>query len=708
MKKLVFVLICIVALSLILGCINPPEQIKSPDTNSQNLGAPIQPAEDSLQSTPTQQGQLPLQQPSETNGISVQRIGSTYAQVLTKPTGWFTTAQEADILLSGINFNDAGGPLLFNHPGTVATDGTHLVLAERNNNRVLIWNSIPSGNTPPDIVLGQKDFTTNNPGSGPNQLNWPVSVSVGGGKLVVADTYNNRILISNNFPTKNAQPADLIINNGSDTHDNKFKRNIIWPWGVWTNGSKLAISSTRGSLVLLWNTFPTQNDQTADTYLTANSKFGTPRTITGNGNNLIVGDHNPKVTDKQGNFFWKNWPTTDDASYDFFMSDPFDAQGAWMQGDFTNDGKLILLGAKLHIWNSFPQSALDTPNISIGQKDGAGYKFIGGDGSGLAVIGNKLFISLSNGNKIVGYNSIPTKPDALPDFAIGSPDIITNTLDTSFIISNPNPATDGKSLFVSSDFDRRLYVWKNLPNESGANPDFVYTLPEESWDNALFENNLVLAGKKSVYIWDKLPLNGEKPTKIFNNSIGSIQFNELMGVALDEKYFYLSDGSANKIYVWEKIPSQNSEPKFILNSDKPGRLSSDGNYFVVTATDASQLRVYKINELSSNSQPINIGGIGTPASTHKYNLTQGSLAYGGMLFLAGTNSNKVYIWKNIEDALNGKNEDVLLGNQSDNFDDPPQIGKNTLFWPAGLAFDGSYLWVGEFKFSERLLRYSVQ
>ncbi len=724
MKKALFFLGIIFILALFFGCTNlsaPPQSANN--ATQDNFITP--PSFDQNQSPSQQSEQPPTQQPElNLDEVNVSSTGSTYSIASTRPAGWFTNAQEADILLSGIGFDNTGGSLLFNHPGNIASDKTHLILAERNNNRILIWNTLPMGNTPPDLVLGQNNFISNNPGTGLDQLNWPVSVSTGGGKLVVADTYNNRILIWNTFPTRNGQPADLAINNGSDTHDGKFKRNIIWPWGVWTDGTKLIITSTRGSLALLWNNFPTKNDQSADIYLTAGGKFGTPRTITSNGNSLIIGDHNPKTSEEfsdrpreQGNFFWKTWPIADDTPNDFFMSDPLDAGGAWMQGDFTADGKLILLGAaNLYIWDSFPQSATDSPSLTIGNARGGGpnqqittgYHFFGGDGSGTAVAGNKLYISLSNGNKIVTYNSIPKTKEAMPDFAIGSPDIITNTLDTNFIVSNPLPATDGKSLFVSSDFDRKLYVWKNLPNENGAHPDFVYSLPSEPWDNEVFGDILVLVGKKSVYIWKNLPLNGEKPQTIFKDSIGNIQFNELYGVALDETYFYLSDWGANKIYVWEGIPNQNSEPKFILNAEHTGRLSSDGAYLVSTATDLSQIRVYPIKDLSSTLQPKLIGGEGTPASTHTYNLAQSAIVFDEKLFIAGTNSNKVYIWKNILDATSGKDADVILGTQSNNFDDPPKIGKNTFFWPAGLAFDGSYLWVGEFKFSERLLRFSIK
>ncbi|KKL28011.1 hypothetical protein LCGC14_2379410, partial [marine sediment metagenome] len=38
--------------------------------------------------------------------------------------------------------------------------GTRLFLADRNNNRILIWNELPTGNTAPDLVLGQEDFYT--------------------------------------------------------------------------------------------------------------------------------------------------------------------------------------------------------------------------------------------------------------------------------------------------------------------------------------------------------------------------------------------------------------------------------------------------------------------------------------------------------------------------------------------------------------------
>ena len=69
--------------------------------------------------------------------------------------------------------------------------------------------------------------------------------------------------------------------------------------------------------------------------------------------------------------------------------------------------------------------------------------------------------------------------------------------------------------------------------------------------------------------------------------------------------------------------------------------------------------------------------------------------------------------KNLDPSLknkcitNKKQADVILG--AENLDEiTPEIGHDKLFSPAGLAFDGSFLWVGEFKFSGRILRFSIQ
>ena len=109
----------------------------------------------------------------------------------------------------------------------IASDGKHLLLADTRNNRILIWNHLPTSNEPPDIVLGQEDFYSNEPGTSRSKLRWPVSVATDGKRVIVADTYNNRILIWNSFPTRNGQPADIVL--GQDSFEEWRPGLIVWP-----------------------------------------------------------------------------------------------------------------------------------------------------------------------------------------------------------------------------------------------------------------------------------------------------------------------------------------------------------------------------------------------------------------------------------------------------------------------------------------------
>ncbi len=656
-----------------------------------------------------------------TNQVAATAIktGTSYRSVTSYPTGWFSSGQNADLTLSAIGFNNAGGPLTFNHLGNIASDGRHLLVADRNNNRILIWNSLPKSNIPPNIVLGQENFTNNNPGTGMNNLDWPVSVATDGTHVFVADTYNNRILIWNSFPTRNDQSADIVLNNVVNNIQNPTKNTIIWPWAVWTNGKKLIVTSTQSGSVLIWNSIPTRNNQPADILLNAGGNFGTPRSIASDGKTLMIGDHNAKLNNgNPGNFFWSTFPTKDNEPYSSFISTQSNSQSPgnvseiFWGGVYTPDGKFLSIGNTLLEWNSFPQNSSSFPNMIIGGSSGGVitansndlYQFDAGDGSGEVLAGNTLYVSLSNGNRIIGFNSIPTTQNAKPDFSIGSPNINTNTLLTNYIMSNPVPATNGKSLFVSSDFDKSLYVYKNLPNQSNAYPDYV--IPYGGWSNALYGNTFAEADTQSIYIWNTLPTNGQLPNEILTNHIGNVHLQSAKGVAIDSQYFYISDSEANKVYVFKGIPTYSSNPIYTINVNQPYRISSDGTYLVVTTTLdnlTGHVKVYMVNQLSNNIKPI-------WTLTDKQiqtNLPESAVVSHGSLFIADTGFNRVLIWKNITEAIQGKQPDTVLGESILSPILVPQIGTSTLFWPSNVAFDGSFLWVGEFKFSERLLRYSV-
>lgn len=632
--------------------------------------------------------------PTTVNTIDVTPVTSTYRAVNPSPTpsNFFSTGQNADVLLSGIDFNATGGSQLFNHPGGLATNGTNLVVTDTFNNRVLIWNTAPAANAAPDVVLGQADFTTNNPGTGRNQMNWPMSVAIAAGKLFVTDTNNHRILIWNSMPSTNNVNADVIINAPAM---GSFQD--PWPWGVWSDGTKMVVSATSAGKIHIWNAVPTVDNTAPSFTLNTTGTVGTPRHITSNGTMLIVGDHNASVPGSPmvGSFFWNTFPANANSTYSFFRPDPLDTNGGpWMKGSFI-DGALWAFGRGLYKWNAPPSVNTTPPDLVL-----ADYDFLPGDYGGVARAGGRLYVASGNLNKIVGYNALPASSGTTPDFAVGSSGVCTNTLDTNFFIQNGVPRSNGQNLFVSSDFDRKLYVWRTLPDQSNAHPDLYYRLPFQPWASALRGNTYVLAGERTVYIWETLPLQGEMPARQLRDTIGSVSLQNVKGVALDATYFYLADEQADRIYVWNALPQSATNPLFSINVPDPQRINSDGTYLVVTTGPSHAVRVYDVASLNASSSPLAIvGGVGT------FNLPMDAHVASGRLFVADTGFSRVHAWSSVANAIAGSPADVVLG-ESNTTDRKPEIGRNKAFWPGSVWFDGRFLWVGEFKFSTRLMRFS--
>lgn len=99
------------------------------------------------------------------------------------------------------------------------SDGVRLVVA--NGQRVMIWNTIPTADfLPADLVLGQQDFTSNQPNAGgvsASTMNGPLAVDGDAARLVVADSRNHRVLAWEPFPTSIGQPATSVVGQASFT-----------------------------------------------------------------------------------------------------------------------------------------------------------------------------------------------------------------------------------------------------------------------------------------------------------------------------------------------------------------------------------------------------------------------------------------------------------------------------------------------------------
>jgi hypothetical protein len=149
-------------------------------------------------------------------------------------------------------------------------DGSKLVVSD--GNRILIWNSIPAVNyTPADVVVGQSGFSTNDPGLSDTQFNgvWGIDIS-SDGKLFVVDANNNRVLIFNSIPTENNAAADVVIGADDFFTDSggTSSTQLLFPIDVAVSEQgQLFISDFQNDRVMVYNSVPTTNGAAADLVL---------------------------------------------------------------------------------------------------------------------------------------------------------------------------------------------------------------------------------------------------------------------------------------------------------------------------------------------------------------------------------------------------------------------------------------------------------
>ncbi|MFB3829611.1 MAG: hypothetical protein ACE15B_22760 [Bryobacteraceae bacterium] len=304
-------------------------------------------------------------------------------------------------------------------PTAVATDGTVLAVADTDNNRILIWKTIPTRNgQPADIVVGQDNFTSNRVSIPPTNksLRGPQGVWIQDGKLMVADTQDHRVLIWNSIPSSNGQAADVVLGQPDfttfvepDISQQKVDAkptNMLNPVSVTSDGIKLFVSDLGHNRVLIWNSIPRTNAQPAD---------------------VVVGQ--PDMTSSVANYSYK---TENDKSVKV-LCDPTS------QDDKGND----VFPSQCEATLSFPRYALSD--------------------------GTHLFIADGGNDRVLIFKKVPVSNGAKADFVIGQlGGGINQASDAADSMRTPmSLAWDGTNLYVSDSYNRRINVYSmgehNIP-----------------------------------------------------------------------------------------------------------------------------------------------------------------------------------------------------------------------------------------------------
>ena len=176
----------------------------------------------------------------------------------------------------GANQGGSVGPNTLSAPTGLYFDDANqrLYIADTGNNRVLIYvSAITSNNQEATIVLGQANFTSNASRAARNGLAAPeaVSVNTSTNEVAVADRDNNRVLIWTALPLDNGQNADFVLGQSSFTASSfgVSATAMHGPRGVAydPNSGKLYVSDTDNNRVLVWNVTVSGNNQSANIVL---------------------------------------------------------------------------------------------------------------------------------------------------------------------------------------------------------------------------------------------------------------------------------------------------------------------------------------------------------------------------------------------------------------------------------------------------------
>jgi uncharacterized protein (TIGR03437 family) len=297
---------------------------------------------------------------------------------------------------NAVNLSQSG----FRSPVGVTTDGVKLIVADTDNNRVMIWNSLPTTiNQPADVVIGQPDFSHNNTSNPPTatSMRGPQGVWLADGKLYVADTQDNRVLIYNSVPTKNGAAADVVIGQPNlttpvptlQTLFTPSATSLYSPVSVTTDGVRMFVTDLGSNRVLIWNKIPTTNQVAADVVL-GQKDFASGIADDTVNNCASTG------TDTSGNAIYPQLCATT---------------------------------------MSFPRFALSN--------------------------GTSLFVADGGNDRVLIYSTIPTVSNTPPDKVLGQVDFLTDNASdgASHMYTPTSLAWDGTNLYVADCFNRRVLAY---------------------------------------------------------------------------------------------------------------------------------------------------------------------------------------------------------------------------------------------------------
>lgn len=192
----------------------------------------------------------------------------------------------------------------------LCTDGVGLAAADSGLRRLVVYRQAPAEDAEADLVLGQPDMGTFvEGGPNPTQVRDPQGCGFGGGRLVLADTGNHRLLLWDSLPSAHGTRPDRVLGQ-EDLYQGSCNRgkerpnaaSLCAPASAWTDGQRVVVADSGNRRVLVWDRWPATDGQPADHVLgqpdlvtarerpTSATSLTTPADLTVFGRQLYVAD----------------------------------------------------------------------------------------------------------------------------------------------------------------------------------------------------------------------------------------------------------------------------------------------------------------------------------------------------------------------------------------------------------------------------------
>lgn len=308
-----------------------------------------------------------------------------------------------------------------------------------------------------DLAIGAPDLATRTTGMTPDTSRSAGGLSATATHLWITDMHNARVLQLNAPPLVFSAAADVAVGQSSlTTNTSGPSGRLLTAASGFTNlgdvssdGTRVVVSDSASNRVLIWSSIPTasgvpwdvvlgQTTTTAATAGTAANKLSDPRGVWTDGTRLVVAD-----TGNNRVLIWTTMPTTNGVPADIVLG-----QAAFSTADAPSPPTPSSMNQPLDVFFD----------------------------------GERLYVSDSQNNRVMGWNGMPTTNNQPADFFVGQNGGSTGSPNAAAGSQMPNAiglhipgeiTVAHGSLYIVDMVNFRVVVHTPRPTTSGESADAV-------------------------------------------------------------------------------------------------------------------------------------------------------------------------------------------------------------------------------------------